>query len=179
MSGTAVVLLPGDRGLGVACCALAFPRPLLRAQDLPDLFAERVKSCVTVEFLIETELDRQPVTVLGTCIDANGTIILPASAIGSRVSVRQLKDFKVYRPDHATAYAAEYLGQDVLTGWHFVRAEEKLRAGLVPLTAWVRLHAGAAPGGRSLEHRPAGQGRGLPPVFSHQPCRHSSSPCHS
>jgi serine protease Do len=118
--------------------ALCIPPPRLRAQDLPELFAERVKSCVTVEFLIETELDRHPVTVLGTCINANGLIILPGSAIGPRVAARQLKDFRVYRPDHATAYAAEYLGQDVLTGWHFVRAEEKLRAELVPLTAWVR-----------------------------------------
>jgi serine protease Do len=117
---------------------LTVPSAGLRAADLPDLFAERVKSCVTVGFLIESELDRQPVTVLGTCIDANGTIILPASAIGSRVPARQLKDFKVYRPDSATAYAAEYLGQDVLTGWHFVRVEEKARAELVPVTAWVR-----------------------------------------
>jgi serine protease Do len=125
-------------GFCILLAALCLPSASFGARDLPDLFAERVKSCVAVEFLIETELDRQPVTVLGACIDANGTIILPSSAIGSRVSVRQLKDFKVYRPDHATAYAAEYLGQDVLTGWHFVRAEEKLRAELVPLTAWAR-----------------------------------------
>jgi serine protease Do len=110
----------------------------LRAADLPELFVERAKSCVTVEFLVENELDRQPVSVLGVCADTNGTIILPASAIGSRVSVRQLKDFKVYLPDSSTAYGAEYLGQDVLTGWHFVRAEAKLRPLLVPLTAWVR-----------------------------------------
>jgi serine protease Do len=123
---------PGDRA------AIGVLSARLRAADLPGLFAERVKSCVTVGFLIESELDRQPVTVLGTCIDANGTIILPSSAIGPRVSVRQLKDFKVYRPDSPTAYEAEYLGQDVLTGWHFVRAEQKVRAELVPLTAWAR-----------------------------------------
>jgi len=110
----------------------------LRAADLPALFAERVNSCVTVEFLIENELDRQPVSVLGLCVDADGTIVLPPSAIGSRVSVRQLKDFKVYRPNSATAYGAQYLGQDVLTGWHFFRAEDKLRPQLVPVTAWVR-----------------------------------------
>jgi serine protease Do len=114
------------------------PFARLRAADLPSLFAERVKSCVTVEFLIESELDRQPVSVLGTCIDANGTIILPPSAIGARVPARQLKDFRVYRPDSATAYAAEYLGQDALTGWHYVRAEAKVRADLVPVTAWVK-----------------------------------------
>jgi serine protease Do len=109
----------------------------MSAADLPDLFAERVKSCVAVEFLIETELDRQPVTVLGTCVNANGTIILPAAAIGARVAARQLKDLKVYRPGSSTAFTAEYLGQDVLTGWHFVRVEEKLRSELVPVTAWV------------------------------------------
>ncbi len=118
---------PASRLLQAAAIALAALLPL-RAADLPDLFAERVRSCVTVEFLVENELDRQPVTVLGVCVDANGTIILPASAIGARVSVRQFKDFKVYRPNSATAYHAEYLGQDVLTGWHFVRAEETLRA---------------------------------------------------
>ncbi len=110
----------------------------LRAADLPDLFAERVRSCVTVEFLVENELDRQPVAVPGVCIDGGGTIILPASAIDSRIPVGRLKDFKVYRPNSSTAYAGEYLGQDALTGWHFVRAEEKLRPELVPLTAWVR-----------------------------------------
>jgi len=117
---------------------LSFSVSLRAAADLPDLFAERVKSCVTVGFLIETELDRQPVSVLGTCIDANGTIILPSSAIGSRVQAGQLKDFKVYRPDSAVAYSADYLGQDALTGWHFVRAEEKVRKDLVPVTTWVR-----------------------------------------
>jgi len=122
--------------------ALLLAAPLraapLRAADLPDLFAARVKSCVTVEFLVENELDRQPVSVLGVCVDHDGTIILPSTAIGARVSVRQLKDFKVYLPESATAYNAVYLGQDALTGWHFVRAEEKVRAQLVPITAWVQ-----------------------------------------
>ncbi len=112
--------------------------PRAGAADLPDLFAARVKSCVTVTFLVENELDRQPVSVLGVCIDANGTIILPSSAIGSRVAVSQLKDFKVYLPDSSTAYGADYLGQDAYTGWHFVRAEAKVRSRLVPITAWVR-----------------------------------------
>lgn len=116
----------------------------LRAASLPDLFAKRVKSCVAVEFLVESELDRQPVTVLGTCVDNNGTIVLPASAIGPRVPVRELKNFKVYLPDSATAYPAEYLGQDVLTGWHFVRVDAKLHSQLVPLTAWTK-HKPAEP----------------------------------
>lgn len=123
--------------LPVLAGPLLFSVPL-RAADLPDLFAARIKSCVTVEFLIENELDRQPVSAPGMCIDAHGTIILPSSAIGPRVAVRQLKNFKVYRPNSSTAFGAEYLGQDVLTGWHFLRVEEKLQSELVPVTGWVR-----------------------------------------
>jgi serine protease Do len=129
------VLSPVLRAMLVLAPAALLP---LRASDLPTLFAERVNSCVSVEFLIENELDRQPVSVLGVCVDAQGTIVLPPSAIGARVSIRQLKDFKVYRADSPTPYGAEYLGQDVLTGWHFVRAEAKLRDQLVPVTTWVR-----------------------------------------
>ncbi len=127
-----------NRSLGALLLAGVALLAPLRAGELTDLFNARVKSCVAVEFLVENELDRQPVSVLGVCIDANGTIILPASAIGSRVSVRQLRDFKVYLPNSSTAYRADYLGQDVLTGWHFVRAEEKLRPLLVPVTTWAR-----------------------------------------
>lgn len=116
----------------------------LRAANLPDLFAERIKSCVAVEFTIETETDRQPVTVFGACVDANGAIILPVNAINSQLPASRLKDFKVYRPHSSIASSAKYLGQDALTGWHFVQVEEKGgRAGLVPITAWVRPRARA------------------------------------
>jgi len=126
--------------LRIAALALA-ALAALRSAELPDLFAERVKSCATVEFLVETELERQPVTALGVCIDDEGTLILQSSVIGARVAVRQLKDFKVYLPDSAVSGGGEYLGQDVLTGWHFVRAEPRLRASLVPVTRWVRADA--------------------------------------
>ena len=43
-------------------------------------------------------------------------------------------------PGDPTGFDATYLGQDLFTGWHFVRAEAKLAAQLVPITAW------AAPG---------------------------------
>jgi serine protease Do len=56
------------------------------------------------------------------------------------VAPTQLKEFKVYLPGDATSFSAQYLGQDALTGWHFVRVEEKLRAQLVPVTTF------AAPG---------------------------------
>ena len=118
---------------------------LLRAADLPALWAERLKSVVAVEFFTETETDRRPSVAFGVVTDAMGTIILPAAAIDPRVVPMQLKEFKVYLPGDPTSSAAEYLGQDALTGWHFVRVEEKLRAQLTPITKFARAGGSAEP----------------------------------
>lgn len=108
-----------------------------RAADLPALWAERAKAVVAIEYVIETELDRRPGTSYGLVVDAQGTIIVPNGAIDSRVEPSQLKDFKVYTPDDPVSSPGTYLGQDGFTGWHFIRADEKLRARLTPITAFV------------------------------------------
>jgi serine protease Do len=109
----------------------------LRAADLPALWTERLKCVVAVEFFTETEVDRRPNVVFGVVVDTQGTIILPAAAIESRVVPAQLKEFKVYRPGDPASAAGVYLGQDALTGWHFVRVEERLRPLLVPIMQFV------------------------------------------
>ncbi len=117
--------------------ALVLVPAALRAQDLPALWAERTKCIVAVEYVTETETDRQPSISMGTVIDANGTIILPSGAIDPRAATWQLKEFKVYLPGDATGSPAQYLGQDAFTGWHFVRADEKIRSQLTPVTAFA------------------------------------------
>ena len=105
-----------------------------QAAPLVDLFNERLKSVVAVEFFVQDEIERHPVSVQGTVVDTNGTIILPGAAILPGVPPSQLKDFKVYRPGSIEPSNATYLGQDALTGWHFIRVEEKLRNQLVPIS---------------------------------------------
>lgn len=121
----------------VCLFALLVTAAALRAAELPALWAERVKSVVAVEYVTETETERQPTISMGTVIDANGTIILPSGAIDPRAATWQLKDFKVYLPGDATSTPAEYLGQDAFTGWHFVRASEKIRGQLTPITTFA------------------------------------------
>lgn len=118
----------------VGVCSLA-----LRAVEppLPALWAERVKSVVAVEYVTESEIDRQPTISMGTVIDGQGSIILPSNAIDPRAATWQLKDFKIYLPGDATSTPGRYLGQDAFTGWHFVRADEKIRAQLTPITAFA------------------------------------------
>jgi len=119
----------------------------MRAADLSALFKERVKSVVAVEFFTETELDRRPTVTSAFVADANGTLVLAPGAIDGRVQPSQLKDFRVYLPGKPASefFHAVYLGQDPLSGWHFVRVEEKMRAQLVPVTAFLADPALAEP----------------------------------
>jgi serine protease Do len=123
---------------GLLLFAFLVTVPAVRAADLPALFQERVKSVVAVEFFTETELDRRPTVTSAFVADANGTLVLAPGAIDGRVQPSQLKDFRVYLPGKpASEFAhAIYLGQDSLSGWHFVRVEEKLRSQLTPVTAF-------------------------------------------
>ena len=111
----------------------------MRAAEPQALWTERVKCVVAVEFFTETELDRRPTEVFGVVADEAGTIIFPAMAVSNRVTADQLKVFRVYLPGAPVTeyYAAEYLGPDEFTGWHFIRVEVKARAHLVPITRYA------------------------------------------
>ncbi len=108
-----------------------------RAADLTALWAERLKCVVAVDYFTETESERRMTTAYGVAIDAKGTIVLPPSAVDARTAPRQLRDFKVYLPGEASGSDAAYLGQDVYTGWHFVRADAATASRLTPVTAWA------------------------------------------
>ena len=111
--------------------------PTLGAAELPALWAERLKCVVAIEFFTETETERRPSVVFGVVADADGTIILPAAAIDPRVVPSQLKEFKAYLPGDPTSTAAAYLGQDAVTGWHYVRVDDRMRARLAPVTQFA------------------------------------------
>lgn len=121
-----------------ATIALAAPL-VARASDLPldQLFAERVRSVVAVEYFVETEVDRHPSTVVGMVADAAGLVVLLDSAIPGWLPPAQLKDFLVYRPGTGQGVPADYLGQDHLTGWHYLRARQGLGDGVVPCTSYT------------------------------------------
>lgn len=115
-----------------------------RAADLKDLWRERIKSVVAVEFYLETETERRPTVTSGTVIDREGTVILQPSAIATYLPPAQLKDFRVYRPGGLVSdfAKADYLGFDAVTGWHFIRIEAAGREGLVPITEFAKPELG-------------------------------------
>lgn len=107
------------------------------AADVSDLLAERLRCVVAVEFTIQVEINRSQVFAAGTVVDERGTIVIPGNQIQPGHSPDQLRDFKVYRPGSDKSAAAAYLGQDALTGFHYLRvADEKFRAAAVPVTTF-------------------------------------------
>ncbi len=104
------------------------------AEGVGDLFTERAKSVVAIEYFIQRELDRSPVDTVGLVIDSEGLIVINESAVPNWLPPDHFKDFKVYPPgEGGDGYEAEYLGSDYLNGWHYLKVEEALRPRLVPI----------------------------------------------
>jgi serine protease Do len=134
--------LPGRAILSLLAAAAVAP-VCSRANDLPlpppplaDLFEQRVRSVVAVEFFVETETERRPSTVVGIVADAQGLIVLLDSAIPGWLPPARLRDFRIYPAGSREGSPGEYLGQDYLTGWHFLRAPEAIHGRLVPATSF-------------------------------------------
>ena len=102
--------------------------------DTAALFQERIGSLVAVEFFIQREIDRQPQEAMGLVVDKDGLVVLLEGALPHWLPPRQFKEFKAYLPgEGGDGYEAEYLGQDYLSGWHYLRVEESVWPRLTPV----------------------------------------------
>lgn len=107
--------------------------------DRSALWRERVATVVGIEFFVESELERSATEVAGVVVDDQGTVVFPGMVVNNRLALEQLKDFRIFLPGEpaGTSYAADYLGPDEVTGWHFLRVEASARAKLVPVTRFA------------------------------------------
>ncbi len=104
---------------------------------LSELFAERFRSVAAVEYFIQFETEREPREGIGVVLDGDGLIVLNEGVVPGWVPPEQFRDFRVFVPgEDNDGYPATYLGQDHLTGWHYVRADEVVREALVPITTF-------------------------------------------
>ncbi len=106
------------------------------ASPIEELFEQRIRSVVVIEFFVEREIDRRPLIVNGVVLDDEGLILLPENSVPNWVPVNKLKEFKAYIPGDPEVFTAEYLGSDRSYGRHFVRVEESLIPRLVPISEY-------------------------------------------
>jgi serine protease Do len=119
----------------LVCC------PVMWADsDLADLWAERVRSVVAIEFVIERELDRPVRQTFGVVVNAEGLVIFPRQVMDANLAPEQFTDFRVYLPGKSIShnYRAHYLGHDELTGWGFLQIDDnEVLALLKPLNQFA------------------------------------------
>lgn len=105
--------------------------------NIPERFEERIRSVVAVEFFVETEIDRRPAAELGLVADDEGLILVPEHAIPGWVPIEKLKEFKVSPLRTRSKFEADYLGQENVNGWHFLRVvDEAFYELATPVTAY-------------------------------------------
>ncbi len=95
------------------------------ALSLDDQFNERVRSVIAVEFFIQHILEREPSVSIGLVLDDEGRAVLLESSLPSWLPPDRFKDFRVHALGmDSEGYGATYLGQDFLTGNHYIQIDE-------------------------------------------------------
>ena len=107
--------------------------------NLGELFEERSKAVVAVEFFVQGEIERSPFDTAGLVADEQGLIVLIDSAIPGWIPIDRFRDFRVFVPgEGGDGHDAEYLGRDHVSGWHYLRASSEAAAKLVPISRFDR-----------------------------------------
>ncbi|RKX34265.1 MAG: signal protein PDZ [Verrucomicrobia bacterium] len=132
-----MIFSPSFRRLISIFLLLAATSPGLKAEvPIPELFDERIRCVVAVEFFVETEVDRRPSTVIGLVVNDEGLIMILDGAIPGWLPPENIKDFNIYTVSNRDPVPGTYLGQDSLTGWHFLQADESIVGRVVPFTTF-------------------------------------------
>lgn len=120
-------------------CAGVLPYAEGSENHLSDLFSERYRSVAAVEYFIQFEMEREPREGIGVVLDEEGLIVLNEGVVPGWVPPEQFRDFRVFVPgEDNDGTPATYLGQDHLTGWHYLRADASVWESLVPITTFPR-----------------------------------------
>lgn len=103
--------------------------------DFEKLVSERVKTCVSVKYIIEREESRIERTVTGIVADKQGLIILPEGAISFYLRPSNLKDFRIFFKDgDSDGYQADFVGINRAWNVSYIKLRNGLPKGLRPIT---------------------------------------------
>ncbi len=113
------------------------------AGNLPELFNERSRTLVFVEYYTQREIDRQTGEGIGLLISDDGLVVCLSNVFGEWVEPDKFRDIKVFPTSNPNneGFAAEYLGQDWVNGWHYLRIKE-LESAMPYLTPITEFETG-------------------------------------
>lgn len=101
------------------------------AASRQDSFLERTRTIGFVEYYIQREIDRQSADGVGLVLTADGLLVCLPNVFPEWVPPDQFRDVRVFPAENplGEGLEGEYLGQDWVTGWHYVRLLDPEQAG--------------------------------------------------
>jgi serine protease Do len=108
------------------------------AANIPELFEERSKTLLYIEYYTEREVDRQSGAGIGLLVSEDGLVVCLPHVFADWIPPDRFKDIRLFPVSNPAGdgFVANYLGQDWVTGWHYLKIEDMEAAGvyLKPIT---------------------------------------------
>lgn len=130
--------------------------PLLHGTDREEAFLKASKTLVHLEFFVQREIDRDPGETVGLVVSDDGLIVCLPDAFPQWTppeNIRSIEAFPANNPIDQ-GLKVEYLGQDWVNDWHYLRIEDWKTAQehLTPITSfqWGRPRIGDTVWGVSI-----------------------------
>lgn len=100
--------------------------PVVGSEDTATLFAERSRTVVYMEYYVQHEIDRQAVQGVGLVVSDGGIICALDNAFPEWVPSDRFRDIRLFPAGNplGDGLLASYLGQDPVTGWHFLQLDD-------------------------------------------------------
>lgn len=116
----------------LAACSLA------QGSSREELFLQRSKSLVFVEYYIQREVDRQNSDGVGLLVSSDGLLVCLPNVFPDWVPPEKYRDIKAYPAENPLGEGLQvtYIGQDWVNGWHYLKLDDMELASqyLKPIT---------------------------------------------
>ncbi|MEX0324151.1 MAG: PDZ domain-containing protein [Puniceicoccaceae bacterium] len=117
---------------------LAALAPLSDASTITELFKEREKTLVFIEYYTQREVDRMSGEGIGLVISEDGLVVCLSHVFADWVEPDRFRDIRIFPSGNPNndGFEADYLGQDWVNGWHYLKIRDMEAAGeyLQPIT---------------------------------------------
>ena len=103
----------------------------VRAESIPEMFAARERTLVSIEYYTQREIDRQSGEGIGMLVSPDGIVVCLPHVFSDWIPPDRFKDIRVYTSGNPVAegFPADYLGQDWVNGWHYIKIRDMEAAG--------------------------------------------------
>ena len=123
-------------------CLISLPLSASRQEQ----FIERTRTVGFMEYYIQREVERQSADGLALMYSEDGLMVCLPNVFPEWVPPERFRDVRVFPAENpeGEGLVADYIGQDWVTGWHYIKLKDLEKAALYfdPITKYEAAEAG-------------------------------------